>query len=140
MDVFVVYIVKVALCLTVLYLPYTLMLRHESFFRINRLALLAIVAVSLAIPFLQVDMKGTAFRELTQHSAAVQQRFSHYVQQSQQRLAANSQAVTIPAGKAGHGHAAPPVASRVAGTQASPLQALPQAAVVEATPDRKSVA
>lgn len=42
MGTFLVYIIKSALCLTLLYLPYTLLLRKERLHRLNRMALLAI--------------------------------------------------------------------------------------------------
>ena len=45
-----VYSLKSALVLILLYLPYTLMLRQESFFRMNRLTLLAILALALVLP------------------------------------------------------------------------------------------
>ena len=41
---------KSALVLAVLYLPYTLMLRQESFFRMNRLTLLVILVLALVLP------------------------------------------------------------------------------------------
>lgn len=45
-----VYIVKSALCLTMLYLPYTLLLRRERLYRQNRVLLLGILVVSFLLP------------------------------------------------------------------------------------------
>ena len=45
------YAVKSAIVLTLLYAPYTLLLRKERFFRQNRFTLLAIMALSLVLPF-----------------------------------------------------------------------------------------
>lgn len=45
-----VYTLKSAFVLTLLYLPYTLMLRHERFFRLNRLTLLSILVLALVQP------------------------------------------------------------------------------------------
>lgn len=45
-----VYTLKSALVLTLLYLPYTLMLRKESFFRMNRVTLLTILVLALVLP------------------------------------------------------------------------------------------
>lgn len=45
-----VYSLKSALVLTLLYLPYTLMLRKESFFRMNRVTLLTILMLALVLP------------------------------------------------------------------------------------------
>lgn len=54
------YAIKSAIVLTLLYLPYMLMLRNEKFFRFNRVMLLAILVCSLFlplcnIPFLSLD-------------------------------------------------------------------------------------
>ena len=45
-----VYTLKSAIVLTLLYLPYTLMLRKESFFRMNRMTLLTILMLALVLP------------------------------------------------------------------------------------------
>ena len=45
-----VYTLKSAFVLTLLYLPYTLMLRKESFFRMNRVTLLTILMLALVLP------------------------------------------------------------------------------------------
>lgn len=44
------YAIKSSLTLVLLYLPYALMLRRETYFRLNRAMLLAIVVISLAVP------------------------------------------------------------------------------------------
>ena len=49
-----VYSIKSALVLTLLYLPYTLMLRQESFFRMNRITLLTILMLSLVLPMVDI--------------------------------------------------------------------------------------
>ena len=46
------YIIKSAVCLALLYLPFRLWLRNETFFRINRLALLAITVLAFLLPIL----------------------------------------------------------------------------------------
>ena len=48
------YSIKSALVQVVLYLPYVLMLRRESFFRFNRLVLLCILLLSLVLPLCNV--------------------------------------------------------------------------------------
>ena len=48
------YAIKSSIVLALLYLPYTLLLRRETFFRLNRAMLLAIVVVSLVVPWLEV--------------------------------------------------------------------------------------
>ena len=46
------YIIKSAVCLALLYLPFRLWLRNETFFRINRLALLGITVLAFLLPVL----------------------------------------------------------------------------------------
>ena len=50
------YVLKSMVVLTLLYVPYLLMLRKESFFRFNRLMLLLIVAVSFLLPLLNIPI------------------------------------------------------------------------------------
>lgn len=54
MNMLLVYTLKSALVLTLLYLPYTLMLRRERFFRLNRLTLLTILLLALVQPLCKV--------------------------------------------------------------------------------------
>ena len=54
-----IYSVKSALVLTLLYLPYTLMLRQESFFRMNRITLLTILMLSLVLPMVDIPSLAT---------------------------------------------------------------------------------
>lgn len=65
MGVFFVYIVKSAVCLAVFYLFYRLLLSKETFHRFNRIALLGILVLSCAIPFMEVTMKEPM--EVSQH-------------------------------------------------------------------------
>ena len=48
------YSIKSAIVLTMLYLPYMLMLRRESFFRFNRMVLLGILLLSLVLPLCNI--------------------------------------------------------------------------------------
>lgn len=48
------YAIKSSITLMLLYLPYTLLLRKDTFFRFNRMALLTIVAISLIVPYLDI--------------------------------------------------------------------------------------
>ena len=54
MEALTLYAIKSSITLALLYLPYALMLRKETFFRLNRAMLLAIVAVSLVVPCINV--------------------------------------------------------------------------------------
>ena len=54
MTAILLYSMKSALVLALLYLPYMLMLRRESFFRFNRLVLLGILGLSLVLPLCNV--------------------------------------------------------------------------------------
>jgi beta-lactamase regulating signal transducer with metallopeptidase domain len=55
MGVFLVYILKSAVCLSVFYLFYRLLLSRETFHRFNRFAILGILSLSLLIPFCEVN-------------------------------------------------------------------------------------
>lgn len=50
-----IYSLKAALTLTLLYVPYTLMLQRERFYRLNRLVLLGIIVLSLVLPLCNVS-------------------------------------------------------------------------------------
>ena len=52
MGYFLTYIIKSAVCLALLYLPFRLWLRKETFFRINRLGLLGITVLAFLLPIL----------------------------------------------------------------------------------------
>ena len=54
MSALLLYSIKSAIVLTMLYLPYMLMLRRESFFRFNRMVLLGILLLSLVLPLCNV--------------------------------------------------------------------------------------
>ncbi len=50
------YVIKSVVFLSAMYVPYLLMLRQESFFRFNRSVLLCIMALSLALPFVTLQL------------------------------------------------------------------------------------
>lgn len=54
MELLTTYAIKSSIVLVLLYLPYALMLRWETFFRLNRVMLLLIVVVSLLVPCIDV--------------------------------------------------------------------------------------
>ena len=54
MSALLLYSIKSAIVLTLLYLPYMLMLRRESFFRFNRMVLLGILLLSLVLPLCNI--------------------------------------------------------------------------------------
>ncbi len=54
MSAVLLYSIKSAIVLSMLYLPYMLMLRRESFFRFNRMVLLSILLLSLVLPLCNV--------------------------------------------------------------------------------------
>jgi len=54
MGDFFVYILKSSVCLAVFYLFYRLLLSRETFHRFNRIALLSVVILSVAIPFIRI--------------------------------------------------------------------------------------
>ena len=60
MGMFFVYILKSSLCLALFYLFYRLLLSKETFHRFNRLALLGVLALSGAIPFVKITLQKSA--------------------------------------------------------------------------------
>lgn len=57
MGAFLVYMLKSAFCLILLYLLYRLSISKETFHRLNRFALLGILAVSLIVPLIQLTVE-----------------------------------------------------------------------------------
>ena len=66
MSALLLYSIKSAFVLTLLYVPYTLMLRKESFFRLNRFVLLAILVLSLVLPLCNVSQLAGDEQPITQ--------------------------------------------------------------------------
>ena len=56
MKVLTMYALQSALCLTLFYVPYQLMLRRETFFRLNRMVLLGIMTFALVMPLLPITL------------------------------------------------------------------------------------
>lgn len=54
MGIFLVFIMKSTCCLAVFYLFYRLLLSRDTFHRFNRMALLSVIAFSIAIPFIRL--------------------------------------------------------------------------------------
>ena len=54
MSAFLVYIIKWTICLAVLYIPFTLLLRKETFASLNRMLLLGTVVVSALLPWAEI--------------------------------------------------------------------------------------
>ena len=57
MGIFLVYILKSSVCLALFYLFYRLLLSKETFHRFNRLALLGLLVLSCAVPFVEVTVQ-----------------------------------------------------------------------------------
>ena len=60
MNVFLLYVVQSALCLSLFYGLYLLLLRREAFFRFNRNVLLAVMVLSMTIPLIRVPVPEPA--------------------------------------------------------------------------------
>ena len=71
MGIFLIYILKSAVCLSLFYLFYRLLLSKETFHRFNRIALLGILFLSLLIPFIEVTIAHQT--ELSQTVLTVEQ-------------------------------------------------------------------
>ena len=55
MEAFLFYLFKSSICLAVLYLPYRMLLRKETFFHINRFVLLTICLLSFILPLVNLS-------------------------------------------------------------------------------------
>ncbi|NDV65958.1 M56 family metallopeptidase [Bacteroides sp. 224] len=71
MGAFCVYILKAALCLTLFYLFYRLLLSKETFHRFNRIGILCILLLSLLVPFCKVTIHQET--EITQTVLSLEQ-------------------------------------------------------------------
>ncbi|MEE1005407.1 MAG: M56 family metallopeptidase, partial [Bacteroidaceae bacterium] len=60
------YSIKSAIVLTMLYLPYMLLLRRESFFRFNRIVLLGILLLSLVLPLCNIPWMSLDHKPVVQ--------------------------------------------------------------------------
>ena len=60
MGIFLIHILKSSVCLALLYLCYRMLLSKETFHRFNRIALLSLPVLSLAIPFIEITMPGAS--------------------------------------------------------------------------------
>lgn len=56
MGIITIYAIKSALCLTLLYLPYVLLMRRDTFHAFNRVLLLSIVVLSLVMPLFHIPV------------------------------------------------------------------------------------
>jgi len=65
MGYFFVYILKSGFCLALFYLFYRLLLSRETFHRFNRIALLALIFFSVAIPFIHITMDMPVIQQQT---------------------------------------------------------------------------
>ena len=64
MNAFLLYVVKSAICLSLFYGLYALLLRREAFFRFNLSVLLVIMALSLMIPFIHIPVSEPALLQI----------------------------------------------------------------------------
>jgi beta-lactamase regulating signal transducer with metallopeptidase domain len=66
MGLFFIHIIKSSLCLIILYLPYKMLLSKETFYKVNRFVLLAIIVVSISVPFLKMTIAGPSVATVPQ--------------------------------------------------------------------------
>lgn len=93
MGEFFVYILKSSVCLSVLYLFYRLLLSKETFYNFNRIAILGILIISLALPFCEITVNKHT--EVQQGVLTLEQLLMMADYQSQEKAAVmNSQEVT----------------------------------------------
>ena len=76
MAAFIIYIIRWAVCLTLLYSLFGLFLKRETLHGINRIVLLFVLTSSMVLPFVQVSTKEanivTQGREMIERSITLQ--------------------------------------------------------------------
>lgn len=75
----IIYSIKSALCLTVLYLPFSLFLRNEKRHRLNRIVLLSILAVSFIIPSIHIEWNNASVMSISTNSARIGEMTTDYL-------------------------------------------------------------
>ena len=91
MSAIFIYAIKSAICLALLYLPYTLLMRRDTFYSFNRIVLMGIVLLALVLPALDLPVfdngilsgisgKGRAIIEIGMPQAVIEGTGQHVVQ------------------------------------------------------------
>ena len=75
MNAFLLYVVQSALCLSLFYGLYLLLLRREAFFRFNRCVLLTVMVLSMCIPLIHVPVSEPVFPMIQKFKDSKIQRF-----------------------------------------------------------------
>ena len=61
MSAIFIYAIKSAICLALLYIPYVLLMRRDTFYSMNRIVLLCILGLSLILPAIQLPIFDNSF-------------------------------------------------------------------------------
>lgn len=91
MSAIFIYAIKSAICLALLYLPYTLLMRRDTFYSFNRIVLMGIVLLALVLPALDlpvfdngilsgISSKGRAIIEIGMPQAVIEGTGQHVAQ------------------------------------------------------------
>lgn len=91
MSAIFIYAIKSAICLALLYLPYTLLMRRDTFYSFNRIVLMGIVLLALVLPALDLPVfdngilsgisgKGRAIIEIGMPQAVIEGTGQHVAQ------------------------------------------------------------
>lgn len=91
MSAIFIYAIKSAICLALLYLPYTLLMRRDTFYSFNRIVLMGIVLLALVLPALDLPVfdngilsgisgKGRAIIEIGMPQAVIEGTRQHVAQ------------------------------------------------------------
>lgn len=81
----IIYSIKSAFCLTLLYLPFSLFLRNETRHRMNRIVLLSILAASFIIPSIRIAWGNPSAMNISANSARLEVITSGYLDQALSR-------------------------------------------------------
>ena len=61
MSALFIYAIKSAICLALLYFPYVLLMRRDTFYSMNRIVLLCILVLSVILPAIQLPIFDNSF-------------------------------------------------------------------------------
>lgn len=81
----IIYSIKSAFCLTLLYLPFSLFLRNETRHRMNRIVLISILAASFIIPSIRIAWGNPSAMNISANSARLEVITSGYLDQALSR-------------------------------------------------------
>jgi hypothetical protein len=79
MNNLIIYSIETAICLALFYTAYSLFLKNETFFKLNRLYLLCSVAISFLVPLLNITLAGKEDSFITKYLVSPVEQYEHSI-------------------------------------------------------------